>query len=55
MNKFTLFHDDGDAKIEMNFEEVGLQEVLEKVDRFLKAAGFNPRGSLDYWEDPNDD
>jgi hypothetical protein len=51
MNRFTLFHDDGDAKIEMNFEEVGLENVLEKIDRFIKAAGFLPKGELEYVEE----
>lgn len=54
MNKFTLFHDDGTVKVEMNFDEVGLDEVLEHVDRFLKAAGFIPKGELAYSEDPNE-
>lgn len=54
MNKFTLIHDDGTARVEMSFDEVGLEEVLEHVDRFLKAAGFIPKGDLMYWEDPNE-
>lgn len=54
-NQFTLTHDDGSAKVEYSFKAVDLDTVLENVDRFIKAAGFLPRGDLMYWEDPNDD
>lgn len=54
MNNFTLIHDDGQVRTEMSFDEVGLQEVLEHVDRFLKAAGFILKGELAYSEDTND-
>ena len=54
MDKYTLIHEDGQVRTEMSFDEVGLQEVLEHVDRFLKAAGFIPKGELAYSEDTNE-
>ena len=55
MNKFTLIHDDGKARTEMSFDEIGLQEVLEHVDRFIKAAGFIPKGELVYLEEDTEE
>lgn len=47
-NQFTLTHDDGSAKVEYTFSAVDLDTVLENVDRFIKAAGFLPKGRLEY-------
>jgi hypothetical protein len=50
-NQFTLTHDDGSAKVEYTFSAVDLDTVLENVDRFIRAAGFVPKGELVYLEE----
>ena len=56
MSNFYFYNeDDAGVKSETTFQAVSLDEILENFDRFLKAAGFAPKGSLMYWEDPSDD
>ena len=54
MSKFTLYSIDDEMGLEeivkMQFEEVRLEALLEKLDRFIKAAGFAPKGKLEYVE-----
>ena len=50
-NKFTLSHEDGEVINTMSFTVVHLDQLLENLDRFIKASGFIPKGELEYVEE----
>lgn len=50
-NKFTLSHEDGEVTNTMSFTTVHLDQLLENLDRFIKASGFVPKGELEYVEE----
>lgn len=54
--KFILLSSDGtdDNTLEMKFEAVTIDEVLEKVDLFLRGTGFIPEGILEYTKSEDD-
>jgi len=69
MPKFTLIAEHKDlfgrqlSKTTHEFEVDHIADVLENVDLFLRGAGFNPDGTLDYqpefeeppeWETPEE-
>lgn len=53
-NKFTLSHEDGEVINTMSFTVVHLDQLLENLDRFIKASGFVPKGELEYVEEEPD-
>lgn len=38
------------SKTEMTFESIYLDDVLMRIDAFIKASGFCPKGELGYDE-----
>ena len=57
MAKFT-FKKDVDVNnpydnctIEFTFESVDLSVMLENMEAFVKACGYNPKGTLDFTEE----
>lgn len=46
--KLVSINDYDNSTVEVIFDAVTLNDVLEKVDQFLKGSGFNPNGELEY-------